>query len=268
MSWEHLELQRDKGVAILTIRREGRRNALHGPLWSALREAAEMLSNDPPRVAILTGAGGHFSSGMDLGLDNPLLQRLAPAIVEKSERMLKELILELKEVPKAIAHIPCPVIAAIEGACAGGGMEIALACDLRVASTEAFFSLPETRVGMVPDVGGTVRSVRLLGRARATELILTGRRVGGEEAKSWGLVTRTCPPGQALQTARALASELMESAPMSTREVLRVLRSAAGLDDRTAFDLETEAGVSALLSAECMEGVAAFVEKRPPSWKV
>jgi enoyl-CoA hydratase len=261
-----LEIAHEGEIAILTIHREERRNALDEPTWKAVHRAAESLAATTLRAVIITGAGDHFSAGMDLSPGNPLIMRLFPALQERDEGAIRALIHELKEITAAIARIPCPVIAAIEGACVGGGMEIALACDVRIAAEGAFLSLPEPRLGMAPDLGATVRAVRLLGRARASELILTGRRVGAEEARAWGLVNRVCPKGRALLEARAFARETFESGPATSREVLHVLRQTDQLDDATAFEMETEAGVRALLSGECMEGVQAFIDKRAPRW--
>jgi enoyl-CoA hydratase len=262
-----LTVEREGAIAIVTIRREAKRNALDGALWRLLHETAESLAKDPPRAVILTGAGEHFSSGMDLSPDNDLIQLLMPALGERDEAALAGLIRRLKAVPASIARIPCPVIAAIEGACAGGGLEVALACDLRIAGEESFFSLPETKLGMIPDVGGTVRSIRLLGPARASELILTGRKVAAREAESWGLVNRVVAKGEALRVARQLAAEIALTAPEATRSVLEVLRTAAGLTDDRAFESETTAGVRALLAGECLEGIFAFLEKRPARWR-
>lgn len=256
-------VERQGPVVVMTIRREAKRNALHGPMWTAIRESAEKISSDPPRAVILTGAGGHFCAGMDLSFENPLVGRLVPALAEKNAVALEELIVELKGVVESVANIPCPVIAAIEGACAGGGLELALACDLRIAAAESFFSLPETRVGMVPDVGGTVRTTRLVGKTRAAELVLTGRRITAEEAFAWGLVNRLCPKGQSLESARAMALEIAEAGPEATRAALSVLRAGSAAAD---FELETKAGVKALLSGEYMEGIQAFMEKRKARW--
>lgn len=256
-----LTLTHNDGVAILQIDRPDRRNALDGPLWTGLRTAAERLASAPPRVVILRGAHGHFSAGMDLKPDNPLLQRLLPAMAAKDEAVFLELITELKAAVDAFTTLPCPVIAAIEGACAGGGLEVALACDLRVAAEDAFFSMPEARVGMMPDVGGTVRLSRLIGRARAAELILTNERIDAATARAYGLVNRLVAPGQALAGAQALAQQLKSSAPTATLEILRLLRSP-----EPTFAAETAAGVRVLCSGEAVEGVTSFFEKRPPRW--
>ena len=261
MQAEHLTLERRGTLAVLTIRREARRNALHGPLWTALGAAAQGLAADPPRALILTGAGGHFSAGMDLKPDNPLIERLLPAITERDQDVLRALIVELKGIVAAFTELPCPVIAAIEGACAGGGLELALAADLRVAAKDAFFSLPESRVGMMPDVGGTVRLARLVGRPRAAELILTNGKIDAATAHGWGLVNRLAEPGAALQIAEAMAKELSSASPAATREVLGLLR-APQLD----LAAETEAGVRVLTAGDVVEGVTSFLEKRPPAW--
>ncbi len=248
-------------LTIFTINREARRNALHGPLWWALRDEARRLSTHPPRALVVCGAGLHFSAGMDLKPDNPLVSRLLPAIQTQSKDDLLALIRDLKEVVDAIATVPCPVIAAVEGVCTGGGLELALACDFRVASKNATFSLPEARVGMMPDVGGSVRLSRIVGRTRALDLILTNRQIDADTAMSWGLVNRLCEPGTALDAAKAMVAELATSSPTATREVLGLLRSAS-----PSFEEETQAGARVLASGETLEGLMAFAEKRAPRW--
>lgn len=258
---EHLEISRDGPVATLTLRREERRNALHGPLWTALGEAARALAADPPRVAIITGAGGHFSAGMDLKPDNPLITRLFPAIQTGDRDTFRALIHELKAVVNAVASLPCPVIAAVDGACLGGGLEVALACDMRVASAGAQFAMPEARVGMMPDVGGTMRLIRLVGRTRALELCTTGKPIDAATALSWGLVNRLGSEGSALDAARAMAADMLTASPTATKELLAMTRA-----DAPTFEDETEAGVRVLASGEVMEGVMAFLERRAPRW--
>ena len=263
---EHLQLTREGPLAILTICRGERRNALNGPLWTALKEAAFELSENVPGVLIITGSDGHFCSGMDLGMDNPLIQRLMPALQAKDATSISELLVELKSVFANFARLRCPVIAAIEGACVGGGMELALSCDLRVATTEAIFSLPETRWGMIPDVGGTVRLVRLIGRSRATDIILSGRRLSAQEAFSNGIVNRLTTPGFALESARELAQAILQCGPQATLQALLTLRQIPSLSDNEAFRLETDSGTRAICSGEVAEGIGAFLEKRQPNW--
>lgn len=263
---ENLRVERDGDVAVLTVDRPERRNALHGPLWTALREVGEALTEDPPRVVVITGAGDHFCSGMDLRPDNPLVTHLLPAVQQRDAQALERIITDLKACMDALARIPCPVIAAVEGVCFGGGLELALTADLRVASEAARFSMPETRWGLVPDVGGTVRLSRLVGRTRAADLILTGREARASEALSWGLVNRVVPAGTTLEAARSIAEAISAAAPTATAAVLEVLRRPEGLDGDDAFAAETAAGVKTLLSGEAMEGLAAFAGRRAPRW--
>lgn len=260
---EHVRIEREGPLAILTLDRTARRNAMHAPMWEALREAASGLAADPPRAVVLTGAGGHFCAGMDLAPDNPLLGRVAMAVASGDAEALRTVIRELKATVDAVASIPVPVIAAVEGACLGGGLEVALAADLRVGGDTATFSLPETRWGMVPDVGGTVRLSRLVGRARAAQLALTAMSIGAEQAERWGLLNEVVDAGSALERAKEIGSQVARTAPTATRETLAVLRAWPG-DER--FDDETEAGTRALLSGEVLEGIASFTERRKARW--
>jgi enoyl-CoA hydratase/carnithine racemase len=241
-------------IMTLTLHRPERRNALHGPMWSELGEAARALHAAPPRVVIVRGDGGHFS-------DNPLFMRLFPAIQEKDEASFRAIIQELKAVVDALATMPCPVIAAIDGVCAGGGLEVALACDLRVAAPDARFSMPEARVGLMPDVGGTMRLMRLVGRARMLELTLSGGTIDAQAALAWGLVNRVAAEGSADATAQALAEQVLTASPTATRELLQMARAPS-----PSFDDETEAGVRVLASGEVIEGAMAFAERRAPRW--
>jgi enoyl-CoA hydratase/carnithine racemase len=251
-------------IAELVLDRPARRNAMDAELWTTLRDRARALAEEDPRAVVLTGAGDHFCSGMDLTPANALVMRLMPAIQTGDTEALRELVRDLKATMDAIASIPAPVIAAVEGSCLGAGLEVALCADLRIASETATFSLPETRFGMVPDVGGTVRLSRLVGRGRAAQLILTGDSVDPATASAWGLVNEVVPAGNARERALELAAAVTRCAPTATREALAVLRSHPG--DEGRFDAETEAGVRALASGEVLEGITSFMQKREARW--
>lgn len=266
MTWDHVRVERQDGIAVVTLARPERRNAMHAPMWRELREVGEHLAEEPARVVILHADGEHFSAGMDLRPDNPLITRLGPAVANKDQGACRALIRELKGSLDVFAHLPCPVVAAIEGACLGSGLELALCADLRVVAESAVFTLPETRWGLVPDVGGTVRLSRLIGRGRAGDMILTGRKVASAEALSWGLVNRVVPDGSALQAADTLARALRKGAPKATAAILPVLRDADTLSRSDAFDAETEAGVRALMGQEILQGIQAFVTRSDPPW--
>jgi len=259
-------LRREGGIARLIVERPERRNAVDAALWEALRARVVEAADDPPRVLVLSGAGGHFCAGLDLKPDNPLLARVVPIAQRRDAEAARRLIRELKSVCDLLAAFPAPTIAAIEGACVGIGLELALACDLRVAAADATLSLPEIRLGLVPDLGGTVRAARLLGPGRAALLALAGRPLRGEDAARIGLVELLAEPGQALALADAVAADIVAGAPHAARGILHVLRSAADLDLGDALVLETEAGANALLSGEPLEGLAARAGGRRPAW--
>ncbi len=259
-------LERDGGVAVITLDRPKRRNAISAGFWEALKARVIEAADDPPRVLIITGAAGHFSAGLDIKPDNPLLHRVLPVVQSKDANAARGLVRELKHVNDLVAGFPAPTIAAIEGACVGIGMELALACDLRVASREATFALPEVRLGLVPDLGGTVRLTRLVGPGRSALLTLAGRRWTGLEAHAAGAVELLCEPGEAMDHAQALADDIRAGGPTANTGVLQVIRATADLDLADALVLETEAGANALLSGEPMEGLMARQMGKPPRW--
>lgn len=259
-------LEREAGIATLTLSRPKRRNAISASFWELLRMRLIEAAEEPPRVLVVTGSHGHFSAGLDIKPDNPLLARVLPIVQGKDAEGARALVQELKSVCDLLAGFPCPTIAAIEGACVGIGLELALACDLRVASRLARLALPELRLGLVPDLGGTVRLARLVGPGKAALLTLACRNWSGEQGFSHGLIEELCEPGQALEQAQALAAEIRGGAPTGARGVLQVLRASQDLDLDDALVLETEAGTNALLSGEPMEGLMARQLRREPSW--
>lgn len=259
------------GVAVLTIRRQGRRNALHMPLWQQLGDRLDEVAphcapDGPIRALVLTGSGGHFCAGMDLKPDNPLVQRILPAIMEADRDAARGVILELKAITRKLLDLPVPTLAAIEGVAAGGGYEVALHCDVLIATEEASVGLPEVRWGMVPDVGGTTLLARRIGRGRATLAVTSGRMFPAQQALVLGMVDLLCPPGQALEHALSVARDIARGGPHAVSGALSALRRGLDLPLQQAFALETEAGVSALVSGEPREGTVAFAMKRDPDW--
>jgi len=262
----HLDV--DGGVATLTLDRPSRRNALDGAMWAAIGARASAAAEAGARVLIVTGAGPHFCSGLDLNMDNPLLTDVAGTVMagEAGRPKGEETIRKLKAWTAPVRTFPGLSIAAIEGVCIGGGLEVALHCDVRIASRGAWFSLPEARWGMVPDVGGSTLLTRLVGPGRAAMIAASGRRYTADEAYTLGLLEQLSAPGGALAAARALAADALRSAPNATRLALEQIRSVPGRDLEDCFATETVAGAQALAGGEVMEGMAAFAERRPPAW--
>lgn len=254
----------ESGVALLTLERPAKRNALDGAMWRELRDRCRDIGD--VRVLIVTGAEGHFCAGMDLSPENPLIAEIAPALMGGQEAVGRGVIEHLKECVQALADVSVPTIAAIEGACVGGGFEIALACDMRIAAESASFSLPEVRMGMIPDVGGCARLTRLVGPGRAADMITTGRKVSGQQAFDLGMVERVVGSGAALAEAQQAARDIVGNAPEAVRLALNVVRMAPDLGLDESLSLETRAGAMALVSGEAREGIAAFLEKRRPDW--
>ena len=254
----------DGNVGVIVLSQPARRNALDHASWLALRDAARGMPEI--RALVVVGDGPDFCSGLDLADDNPLLRDLASAVRSGDDSVARRAIGELKDCVSALADLQVPTFAAIEGACVGGGLEIALACDVRIAARSAILALPEVRLGMIPEMGGCARLPRLVGPGRAAALVTTGRRVQGEEAFALGLVERVCDTGQALATAMAAAAAVAANGPQAVRLALAAVRVSLDLGLDEALSVETNHGALALTSGEAVEGLAAFREGRPPRW--
>jgi enoyl-CoA hydratase/carnithine racemase len=255
--------ERTGNVLVLTLNRPDKRNALSFDMFSLLEQELEKAETDDRVAAIVvTGSGQKaFCSGIDVGLlfehlsSNPKGDK-----IRKVQRELQSLFNRLEEIEK-------PTIAAVEGHCAGGGFELALACDLRVASTEAKFSFPEVKIGMLPDLGGTTRIARLVGPALAKEWVMTGRQYPAVRALELGLINELVVPGDALLRARHLAEEIAANGPMAVAWSKRVIDRGLTMSMKDALDLEQDAMTEILPGPELKEGVLAFLEKRPPKFR-
>lgn len=254
-SYEFVEVERDGHLLVVTINRPDARNALHPPAHEELDEIFDAYFADPDLwVAILTGAGTKaFCAGNDLiytGSGKPMYTPLSGFAGLTSRRIL-----------------PKPIIAAVNGFAMGGGLETALACHLIVADETAKLALSEVRVGLVAGAGGAVRLPRQLPPKVATEMLLTGRRMGAEEAERRGLVNRVAPAGQAVAVARELAEEIMAGSPTSVRITLEVMAETGGIPDPVdAVNHRSDALDELMTTQDAAEGVAAFAAKRPPIW--
>jgi enoyl-CoA hydratase/carnithine racemase len=221
---------------------------------AALRAAAD----DPDvRCVVVRGAGPMFSSGMDLGTLGELAQ--TPERLRTFRRYCIEAFNAAEEMPK-------PVICAIHGACIGGALELALACDLRVIAADALVGMPETRIGLIPDVGGSSRLPQVVGLGRAKELIMTGKLIGAEEAERIGLATRVAPAAELDRAVEQLAGELLACAPVAVGLAKRVMDASARPALAATLELEVVAQERCAATADFAEGALAFVEKRQPAF--
>jgi enoyl-CoA hydratase/carnithine racemase len=243
----------DAHVATVRLAEPERRNVLDAAMADALREAAERVGGDPEvRCAIVTGTGTTFAAGADL-------REIEAASAEQNLAYNRR----LRAAVDAVAAIPAPTVAAVNGHAIGGGLELACACTLRVASADAKLGLPEARLGIVPATGGLARLPRLIPATAAARLALTGELIAAAEAEGLGLLT-SVPAERVQEEALGLARRIAAAAPLSTRAIAAALREDGELPVAAANE-RTEARLAALLdSADRREGARAFLERREP----
>jgi enoyl-CoA hydratase len=243
----------EDGIAVLTINRPEARNAINGEVARSLAAMAdEMDARKDVSVIILTGAGGYFSSGMDL---KGFLTGDLPSVPGRGFGGLVE-----KPPVK-------PVIAAVEGYALAGGFELALACDLIVASEEARFGLPEVSRGLVAAAGGLLRLPRRIPYHVAMEIALTGGHFAAAQLREVGLINSLVPAGQALEGAKALAVRVAKNAPLALAATKRVVVESADWSADEAFAKQGAITAPVFTSADAREGALAFAERRAPEWK-
>jgi enoyl-CoA hydratase len=254
---DYVRVEHEGGVAVLTIDRPEKLNALDPQVTEEIGQALLELESEAPRAIIVTGAGERsFVAGADISA----MSSMSPLEAKRFS--------EIGHAAMALLdRSPIPTIAAVNGYALGGGCEVAIACDIRVAAENATFGFPEVGLGILPGMGGTQRLPRLIGPALAKELIFTGRRIGSEEALRIGLVNRVVPQGEALDAAREIAAEISANGPLAVRYAKTAANKATDVD--LISGLEYEADQFALLFAteDAREGMGAFVERRKPEFE-
>jgi enoyl-CoA hydratase/carnithine racemase len=254
-----LVLSDDRGaVRHVVLNRPEKRNAFNQELVLAVGEALRAAADDPSvHCVVLRGEGPMFSSGMDLGSLAGLAEQ--PDMLRPFRRACLEAWNLAEEMTK-------PVVCQIHGACIGGAMELALACDLRVIAADALVGMPETRVGLIPDVGGSSRLPQVVGLGRAKELVMTGKLIDGTEAERIGLANRVAPAEELEAATQALVDELLACAPVAVGLAKRVMDASARPALAATLELEVAMQERCARSADYAEGANAFREKRPPQF--
>jgi enoyl-CoA hydratase len=253
MSDEAILTETRDGVLIITINRPDARNAVNGAVASGMANALDQLdAEDDLRVGVVTGAGGYFSAGMDL---KAFVQGESPYAADRgfagiAQRASKK-----------------PLIAAVEGFALAGGFEIALSCDLIVASREARFGIPEVKRSLVAAGGALLRLPKRIPYHLAMELALTGDPIGAERAYEIGVVNRLAEPGAALDTALELASAIVKNAPLALIASKQIVQQAAGWTEEEGWAKQGELSGPVFTSEDAREGATAFAEKREPVWR-
>jgi enoyl-CoA hydratase/carnithine racemase len=252
---ELVEISRDGHVALLQLNRPKARNALSPEMMERIADELERIDPDPDtRCVVIAGSEKAFAAGADI-----------KAMAERS--FAEALRHPAASFWRRLAAIKTPMVAAVSGYALGGGCELALACDMIVAAEGATFGQPEIDLGIIPGGGGTQRLARVLGKQRAMELVLTGRRFGAEEGRTAGLVNRVAKEGRWLEDAMALAREVAEKPPIASRLAKQAVLAAeetalsAGLEnERRLYEL-------AMATEDRVEGMKAFLEKRKPEFE-
>jgi enoyl-CoA hydratase/carnithine racemase len=258
MNEKTLLVEEKDGIAVLTLNRPKVMNSFNFALLHSLKEQVDALKfNNKVRVVIITGAGRKaFCAGADLKERTTF-----------DELQVKEFIFTIRNLFTAIEHLNKPVIAAINGVALGGGTELALACDIRVAAMNASMGLTETRFAIIPGAGGTQRLPRLIGRGKAKELIFTGRRVDAREALQIGLVNQICDQESLLEECQKMAAMICETGPIAIEQAKYAINYGLETDLHTGLGIESNAYWVTIPTEDRLEGLAAFQEKRKPVFK-
>jgi enoyl-CoA hydratase len=248
-------VEREEPIAVVLLNRPEALNALNDEVMGALVDAlVELDGDDAVRCIVLGGSERAFAAGADIG--------------QMAEASAMEMY-EARRIDRwdAIRRVRTPLVAAVSGFCLGGGNELAMACDLIVASETARFGQPETGLGIIPGAGGTQRLTRAVGKAKAMDVILSGRFLTAEEAERAGLVARVVAKEAWLEEAKAVARAIAEKGPIAQRLAKEAVNRAHETTLETGLDYERKALYLAFASEDAREGLTAFTEKRKPDYK-
>lgn len=257
LSLENVKVDIEENVAIVTMSRPKALNALNNQTLEELDAIIESISVDKSILGvIITGEGKGFVAGADIAQMRPYKAEEGRNYAEYAQSVFNK-----------IEALGKPVIAAVNGYALGGGCELSMSCDLRIASEKAVFGQPEVNLGVIPCFGGTQRLPRLIGSGRAKELIYTGRMVKAEEALLIGLVNKVVPAEELLTEAKGMMKGIISKAPMAIKYAKISINKGADLDLANALELEKDLAALTFSSEDKDEGMAAFLEKRPAKFE-
>ncbi|HSR13616.1 MAG TPA: enoyl-CoA hydratase-related protein [Thermodesulfobacteriota bacterium] len=258
MEKEFVRCQIEEGIALVTIDNPGSLNALNAPTLTQLDQIFDKLAADPEVKGVVITGGGEksFVAGADINEFLPVKGKEAIPFMARGQRIFDK-----------IESFDRPVIAAINGFALGGGNELAMACDIRIASENAIFGQPEVTLGLIPGYGGTQRLPRLIGPGKAKEIIYADERINAQEALRLGLVERVVPKGQAVEEAKKLMKKIMTKGPVAIRMAKKAINEGLGMSLRGGLDLEVACQAVCFDSDDKNEGAKAFLEKRKANFQ-
>jgi len=258
MEKQFVRYQIEEGIAIVTIDNPAALNALNTPTLTQLDQAFDQLAGNPEVKGVIITGGGEksFVAGADISEFQQVKGNTAAAFMARGQRIFDK-----------IERFDRPVIAAINGFALGGGNELAMSCDIRIAAENALFGQPEVNLGIIPGYGGTQRLPRLIGPGKAKEIILADERINAQEALRIGLVQRVVPKGQAVEEAKKLLKKIMSKGPVAIKMAKKAINEGLGLPLRGGLDLEGQCEAVCFGSEDKDEGAKAFLEKRPAQFK-
>ncbi|MHC1567797.1 MAG: enoyl-CoA hydratase-related protein [Candidatus Syntropharchaeia archaeon] len=258
MEFENIIYEKKEGIAKITLNRPKALNALNLDIITEIKEAIEDAKNDDNvKVVIITGAGRAFAAGADIKW---MVDKDALEIRDKYIKFGRDVLREIELLEK-------PVIAMINGIALGGGNELAMACDIRIASEKAIFGQPEVNLGIIPGYGGTQRLPRLVGKGKAKELVLTGDSIDANEAYRIGLVDKVVPPEELENTVMEMVKKIMSKGPIAIKAALSAINRGMEMDLESGLSYETEMEILCFFTEDSREGLRAFIEKREPQFK-
>jgi len=258
----------EKEIAFIEINRPKKKNAINFECWKLFDSYFDDLkSSQGIRALVITGHPADiFSAGVDVTPSDKFITDMFQALQNQDKVNLVDGFAHIQGVLTKLARLTFPTIAAINGICYSGASELALACDLRVAKEGAVICFQETRLGLIPDLGGTVRLAKLVRPGCAKDLIYSARKIGAEEAKQLGLINHIFPKDNFRSRVTEYVESITTNGPMALQVVKEIIDSTISMDEDQALAFEREKAASNVLSGQCIEGITAFLGKRSPKW--
>jgi enoyl-CoA hydratase/carnithine racemase len=267
MSDQYLVGEKKHNIYTITLNRPEKRNAINVEMLTGICELAEKQAGDSDiRAIILKGEGKVFSAGVDF---NSLGAEVGVFLGEAGAggAGLRALIYRFQQYFNRLEAVEIPIICAMHGRALGLGIELALACDIRLMSDDCIWSMPELKIGVIADLGGTSRLARLLGPSRAMEILMTGREYNAKQALDWDLVNYLHTANDLIAESEKMAQDIASTAPLAVGAVKKIIKRGDGVDLMTQLDMEANYNSMLLRTADFQEGLTAMMEKRSPHWR-